>query len=117
MKMLSNRLVDSKIELLSGSAVIEATEIGKDTAATIVCKGASVFLKKAGISRFDFEPARLRVFAGEASVELEGRAIQVGAGKMLAFEGEDELKTLADAFTRLKTSIVMLMDMIKKAGQ
>jgi methyl-accepting chemotaxis protein len=30
---------------------------------------------------------------------------------------EDELKTLADAFTRLKTSIVMLMDMIKKAGK
>ncbi len=30
---------------------------------------------------------------------------------------EDELKTLADAFTRLKTSIVMLMDMVKKAGQ
>lgn len=27
---------------------------------------------------------------------------------------EDELKTLADSFTRLKTSIVMLMDMIKK---
>jgi len=28
---------------------------------------------------------------------------------------EDELKTLADAFTRLKTSIIMLMDMMKKA--
>jgi methyl-accepting chemotaxis protein len=29
---------------------------------------------------------------------------------------EDELKTLADAFTRLKTSIIMLMDMMKKSG-
>jgi len=30
---------------------------------------------------------------------------------------EDELKTLADAFTRLKTSIVMMMEMMKKAGK
>ena len=30
---------------------------------------------------------------------------------------EDELKTLADAFTRLKTSIIMLMEMMKKAGK
>jgi nitrate/nitrite-specific signal transduction histidine kinase len=27
---------------------------------------------------------------------------------------EDELKTLAESFTRLKTSIVMMMDMMKK---
>ena len=88
MKMLRNRLVDSRVELLTGSAVIEANEIGKDTTATIVCKGANVFLKKAGIYRFDFEPARLRVFAGEASVELGDRTIQVGAGKLLTLEGE-----------------------------
>jgi hypothetical protein len=106
MRMLSNRLVDSRIELLTGSAVIEAAEVGKDTSATVVCKGASVFLKKAGIYRFDFEPARLRVFAGEALVEMEGRTIQVNGGKTLAFEGEDALvvvkfnKDLTDALDR-----------------
>jgi HAMP domain-containing protein len=30
---------------------------------------------------------------------------------------QDELKTLADSFTRLKTSIAMLMEMIKKPGK
>jgi methyl-accepting chemotaxis protein len=30
---------------------------------------------------------------------------------------EDELKTLADSFTRLKTSIIMMMDMMKKTGK
>jgi nitrate/nitrite-specific signal transduction histidine kinase len=47
-------------------------------------------------------------------------ADQVSKGKFdNAFEvsTEDELKTLADAFTRLKTSIVMMMDMMKKAGK
>jgi methyl-accepting chemotaxis protein len=47
-------------------------------------------------------------------------AEQVSKGKFdNTFEvgTEDELKTLADAFTRLKTSIVMMMDMMKKAGK
>jgi methyl-accepting chemotaxis protein len=47
-------------------------------------------------------------------------ADQVSKGKFdNAFDvsTEDELKTLADAFTRLKTSIVMMMEMMKKAGK
>ena len=47
-------------------------------------------------------------------------ADQVSKGKFdnkFEVKTEDELKTLADAFTRLKTSIVMMMDMMKKPGK
>jgi nitrogen fixation/metabolism regulation signal transduction histidine kinase len=47
-------------------------------------------------------------------------AEQVSKGKFdnkFEVHTEDELKTLADAFTRLKTSIVMMMEMMKKAGK
>jgi methyl-accepting chemotaxis protein len=47
-------------------------------------------------------------------------AEQVSKGKFdnkFEINTEDELKTLADAFTRLKTSIVMMMDMMKKTGK
>lgn len=47
-------------------------------------------------------------------------AEQVSKGKFdnkFEVETQDELKTLADAFTRLKTSIVMMMDMMKKTGK
>ena len=47
-------------------------------------------------------------------------ADQVSKGKFdnnFEVRTQDELKTLADAFTRLKTSIVMMMDMMKKAGK
>lgn len=47
-------------------------------------------------------------------------AEQVSKGKFdnaFEVETEDELKTLADAFTRLKTSIVMMMDRMKKPGK
>lgn len=47
-------------------------------------------------------------------------ADQVSKGKFdnkFDVNTQDELKTLADAFTRLKTSIVMMMEMMKKAGK
>lgn len=47
-------------------------------------------------------------------------AEQVSKGKFdnkFEVHTEDELKTLAEAFTRLKTSIVMMMEMMKKAGK
>ena len=48
-----------------------------------------------------------------------GIADQVSKGKFdnqFEINTQDELKTLADAFTRLKTSLVMMMDMVRKAG-
>jgi HAMP domain-containing protein len=47
-------------------------------------------------------------------------ADQVSKGKFdneFKVDTEDELKTLADAFSRLRTSILMMMDMMKKAGK
>src|SRR5690349_14786797 len=56
-KMISNRLIDTRIELLSGSAVIEADDIAKDTALTVVCKDGTITLSKVGLYRFDMDPA------------------------------------------------------------
>ena len=61
-RLISNRLIDTRLELLSGSAVIEADEIGKDTHVTVVDKDATISLDKAGLYRFDLQPARLKVF-------------------------------------------------------
>lgn len=46
-------------------------------------------------------------------------ADQVSKGKFdnkFEIDTKDELRTLADAFTRLKTSLVMMMDMVRKSG-
>jgi len=88
LRMITNRLIDTRVELLSGSALIEAAEIAKDTGVTIVCKDGAATLRKAGIYRFDFSPARLRVRSGDDLVQINGQHIKAGAGKMIAFEGE-----------------------------
>jgi hypothetical protein len=87
LKLLTNRLIDTRLEMLTGSAVVEADDIAKDTAVTIVSKNGVVALSKAGIYRFDSAPARLKVFKGLADVKLSGDTIPVGAGRMLLLDG------------------------------
>ena len=87
-KMLTNRLIDTRLELLTGSAVVEADDIAKDTSVTLVCKDGTVTLGKKGLYRLDTAPARIKVFDGVASVQVAGQNVLVAAGKMLSLGGE-----------------------------
>ena len=83
-KMISNRLVDTRVELLTGSGIIEIDDIEKDAAVTVILKDASVNLAKAGLYRFDTKPVQIKVFKGAADVTVNGQTIPVGSGKMLS---------------------------------
>ncbi|MFY9727188.1 MAG: hypothetical protein WB579_06655 [Bryobacteraceae bacterium] len=83
-KMITNRLIDTRLELLGGEAVVEADEIDKDTSVTIVVNSGAVSLPKAGIYRFSFAPSQLKVFKGEAAVLAGSETRLVGAGRMCA---------------------------------
>jgi len=87
-RLVTNRLIDTRLELLTGSAVLDAVEIAKDTNVTVVCKGGTVALTKAGHFRFDTDPARIKVFAGVADVQIGGQHIEVPGGKMLSLSGD-----------------------------
>jgi hypothetical protein len=87
-RLITNRLIDTRLELLTGSAVVDAEEIAKDTNVTVVCKDATISLPKAGHYRFDAEPARIKVFAGVADVQIRGQHIEVWSGKMLSLAGD-----------------------------
>ncbi|HWQ53336.1 MAG TPA: hypothetical protein VN442_06605 [Bryobacteraceae bacterium] len=83
-RMVTNRLIDTRLEFLSGSAVIEAGDILRDNAVTVVHHGASIQLVKRGLYRFDGEPAAVRVFDGELLVTAGDRRIEVKEGRMLS---------------------------------
>jgi len=87
-RMITNRLIDTRLELLTGSAVVDALEIAKDTNVTLVCKEGTVAIAKAGHFRFDTNPARIKVFFGVADVSLKGEHVEVPAGKMLSLAGD-----------------------------
>jgi hypothetical protein len=86
-KMLTNRLIDTRLELLTGSHIIEASDIQKDNNLTITAKDATVVISKRGIYRFDLEQSRIKVFDGVLGVEIHGQNMLVGAGKMLDLSG------------------------------
>lgn len=88
-RMISNRLIDTRIELVSGEAMVEAAEILPDNSVTIVAGEAMTSIVKKGLYAFDASPARLRVFDGEAGVEAAGQTIQVKEGRMMMLDGKN----------------------------
>ena len=105
-RMLSTRLVDTRVEVLSGSAMVESTEIPKDNAVQLVYKKDAIRLVKQGLYRLDTEPARFQVFEGEALVtdpsgQLTLRAgKQTGLGAVLMAENFDRKPDDQDALYR-----------------
>lgn len=87
-RMVSNRLIDTRVELLTGSAVVESDDVVKDTHVTIACQNASVTMPKAGIYRFNADPAQLKVYKGTAEVELAGQHTTAPTGKMVLLGGD-----------------------------
>jgi hypothetical protein len=99
-KMFTNRLIDTRMELLSGSHIVEADEIQKDNNLTILAKEATVLVNKRGLYRFDVDQNRIKVYDGVASVEKNGQTILVGAGKSLAL---DESSNTVEKFDKEAT--------------
>jgi hypothetical protein len=87
LKMISNRLIDTRIELQSGSTEVETVQTAKDNKVTVVVQKGAATLDKAGIYRFDTAPARIKVFHGEAAVEINGETTLVSSGRMMLLDG------------------------------
>jgi hypothetical protein len=87
-KMITNRLIDTRLELLQGSAVVEADQIAKDNNVTLVANEAAISVMKAGVYRVDAESASLKVFSGDAQVQRGDQYVSVTGGKMLNLADE-----------------------------
>jgi len=87
LKMLANRLIDTRVELQAGSAVVEVDQTKPDYSVAIALKDSVVDLSRVGVYRFDSDPARIKVFHGSAPVEVGGQNVMVGSGRMLALTG------------------------------
>lgn len=68
-RMVTNRLIDTRLEVEKGVVLIEAVELLKDNNITLTVKGASVTPKKNGLYRIDAGAGVIRVYDGEAAVE------------------------------------------------
>ena len=102
-RMITNRLIDTRLELLTGTAIIEAEDIGKDNSITVVFRDATVHPVKKGIYRFDAAENELRVFDGLAEVTAGDRTVEVKEGHLIALDTlamQKFDKTVNDALNR-----------------
>jgi hypothetical protein len=87
-RMVNSDFDDTRVELESGSAVVQRAEVTKDNNFTLAWKNSTATIMKAGDYRFDTDPARIRVFSGLARVQVAGGdPVEVASGKMLLLDG------------------------------
>ncbi len=104
-RMISAKLDNTRVEVLSGSAIVEVGELLQNNAITVKFHNAEIALLKKGLYRVDSaDPASLRVYEGEARVTsgsdtlIARRAHEVALGTVLEARSFDTKQT--DAFYR-----------------
>jgi hypothetical protein len=86
-RMLSNRLTDTQVEVLSGSVMVECDELLKDNALTLVFRGDTIRLEKHGLYRLAAEPAQFQVYDGVAVIQSDGGQLTLKRGKATSLDG------------------------------
>jgi len=90
-RMVTNRLIDTRVEFLSGSILVEADELLKDNGVTIVYNDYAIQVEKKGIYRLDSNPAALRVYDGAVQAQINGKTQEIKEGQLLALNGDLKL--------------------------
>jgi hypothetical protein len=86
-RLVAYQLSDTRVELLTGSAILDSAEPSPGTSVTLVYKDWSVHFPEQGVYRIDSDPPRLLVFHGKAEVSAgnKGDAVLVGPGMSVPF--------------------------------
>ena len=98
-RMITSRLIDTRVEIEGGTAMIEAVELLKDNNVTLVAKGSAVVLRKSGLYRINAETGQVRVYQGEAVIE----------------QGQDKL-TLKSAHETMLGTVLVAQKFDNKVG-
>ena len=110
-RMVDNRLSDTRIEVLDGSVVAECDDLLKYNAITLTYSGNTIHLIKHGLYRIDTGPARLRVFEGQAVVESADGSLTLKHSKETALDGG----LVAEKFNRKATDTFDIWDANRSA--
>jgi FecR protein len=90
-QMVSNKLTDTRVEVLSGSVMVECDDVqkndSKDNVVMLLYKGNTMLLVKHGLYRVDTDPARFQVYDGEAIVKGDSGQATLRSGKETALNG------------------------------
>jgi hypothetical protein len=72
-KMLDTRLISTRVDILSGNVILESDDPQmdlKDSPVVVLYKGYEIRIQKHGLLELNSDPGQLKVFKGQALVEL-----------------------------------------------
>lgn len=104
-RMISSSLSDTRMELLSGSALVEAGELSKEHSIALTLAGTVVEFRKHGLFRIDTNPARVRAYDGEAMIVKDSQSVTLKESRETLLTGvlaaeKFNKETSPDAFHR-----------------
>lgn len=82
-RMVSNKLTDTQVEILKGSALVEADEILKDNRIAVKMGDADTLLLKTGLYHFNADAGQVRTFEGKAQVSEASNSTELKGGRTL----------------------------------
>jgi hypothetical protein len=83
LRMASNKLTDTKVEILSGSVLVEVDEILKDNRIAIKMGDSETVLLKNGLYHFNADAGQVRTFQGIAQVSAASQSAELKGGRTL----------------------------------
>jgi len=86
-RMVSPSLIDTRVELEAGTALVEVDQIEKENRLGVVDHEIDTTLEKKGIYRFDADRPLVAVLDGKAVVHDDDRTVEVKKGKELSLDG------------------------------
>lgn len=87
-RMLDNRLLSTRVEILSGNVIVESDDPQmsiKNSPVTMIYKDYEIHLLKHGLVEIGSDPAQMKVYNGEAQVLAGENRATVGEGRMPFF--------------------------------
>jgi hypothetical protein len=86
-RMISNDVDDTKVELVSGSSILDSARAPEGVFVKIVFRDSTIRILKPGHYRMDAEPAQLRVYEGEAEVQRNGEQVKIESSQLMPLDG------------------------------
>jgi hypothetical protein len=91
-RMISDSLSDTRVELLGGSAVLDSERAPAGDFVKIIFRDATIRILKPGHYRMDAEPPQLRVYDGEAEVARNQNQVTIESSQLLPLDGAPVVK-------------------------
>ncbi len=88
LRMVSSDMVDPRVELTRGEAIVEVDPKLKNERVDVTVRGVDATVLKNGLYRFDGDKGLIAVIDGKLSVPENGKAKEIGKGKEFLLTGD-----------------------------